>query len=248
MITYIIPFYSDGSRLEGTLKTLRNAMQHMPIKQVILAHNGPVMSASDLSKLEQLLWPDVEIVHTDERGVGAGCKLAIPKATQDYLIITGSDLPFGFTDFENFQKNLKLNPAIKVMIGSKGHSDSIVKGNNRLRKLMSNAFMLIRKLALGLNSPRDTQGSIFISTSLAKVVNENCYINNYLYTMELVTRAQKMGHTVVEVPIVCDMRAGGTSSVSVVKDTIISLLEILKFAVKLRMPNNSARTTRIERS
>ncbi len=234
MISLVIPFYSDGARLKNTLQILKEAQARYGISQILLGHNGPPMSTEQTQQLNTWIWPGVELTHNDNRGVGAGCKPAIQLATGKYILITGSDLPFGFTDLDNILFALKENPNLKIAIGSKGHRDSRIMGSSWARNLMSNFFWVFRKLIVFWNTPKDTQGSIFMETELAKATSAQCYIDNYLYTMELVTRAQKKGHGVLEVPVQCDMGGGGASSVSVIRDSLASLKEMLIFSLKLR--------------
>jgi hypothetical protein len=87
----------------------------------------------------------------------------------------------------------------------------------RVNGLASAGFYAVRKALLGSKTPGDSQGSIIIKTELAKSLIAEVQSNDYFFSLELATLAQRRGIRVVEVPIVLENHDGSTS-VSLVKD------------------------------
>lgn len=228
MFSIIIPFHSDYSRLDRTLLFLSNNKNIFKISEVLLCHNGPdwVPSKLDFSKYGTF----VKIFHTPIPGLGAGCKIGIPEAQSEYILITGSDLPFGFSDLVAWY-NLATKP--EVAVGSKGHPKSSLKSYGLLRRTSTYLFWWVRRIALHKNTPRDTQGSVFMRTDIAKSLVSRCHFDSYLFTMELITLAQKAGYSILELPVKLENHEG-PSSVSIFKDSFAALQSIWLFSRKIK--------------
>lgn len=228
MFSVIIPFHSDYFRLDRTLLFLSNNKTVFRISEVLLCHNGPdwIPGKLDFSKYGSF----VKTFHTPVPGLGAGCKIGIPEAQSEYILITGSDLPFGFSDIVAW-RNLATKP--ELAIGSKGHPKSSLKNYGLSRRCLTYLFWLVRRIAIGKNTPRDTQGSVFIRTHVAKSLVPSCHFDNYLFTMELITLAQRAGYTVQELPVKLESHEG-PSSVSIVKDSYRAIQGIWLFSQKLK--------------
>src|SRR5207302_3586138 len=103
----------------------------------------------------------------------------------------------------------------EVCIGSKAHPDSDVS-TSLLRRVMSSGFRLLRRMVLHLPTA-DPQGTIFISTGLARRVAPHLRCQGFLIGTEIVCWARRLGVTEHEVPVV--YRATGSSTVSPLRDS-----------------------------
>ncbi len=195
VFSYIIPFYSDDyMRLPNTLKSIYDNRKKYKIEQVLLCHNGKL--SFDKSELTSYFWKGVQWVHTDERGCGAGCKIGIPFAHQKYTVLSASDLPFGFTDIESFLKSES-----PLALGSKAHPQSDIGQWEWRRKLYTYLFRQWRRAFLPFQTPRDSQGTVFLETALAQKIVHRCVFNNYLFSLEIISWCQKEGIDPIELPV-----------------------------------------------
>lgn len=222
-LSIIIPFHKAHESLSESILKLWNSSYNGVIKEIILCHNGPHLI--DLAETELKIKDDsrIRILHTDQPGLGAGCKLGISQAQGDYILITGIDLPFGLSDLDQWsQSHLK-----DIMIGSKSHPKSRIEGRSFVRLVSSFVFVILKSVILPLKIPADTQGTIFIKTSLAKKALSRCGASGFFFTTELVSIAMAQGASAVEMPVIYPANEG-KSSVSPIKDGIIFIKSLFK--------------------
>lgn len=198
MFTFVIPCHRDYFRLRTTLPQVQEALRSYPIKQVLICHNGPPLTQVQIDEINQWTFPGVEIIHTDRHGLGAGYRLGILSATQPWVVLSHSDLPFGFSDLQGFQQ---LTGEKDFVLGSKDHPRSSARNRKPIRLLATFGFKWIRKIFLGLSSPGDSQGTLIIKTSVAKDIIPACQRDNYLISLELSTVHLLRGGKVREVPV-----------------------------------------------
>jgi hypothetical protein len=236
LFSLVIPFHSDVDKLAGTLALLREAGAAHGIREILLCHNGSTLAPDTRRSIEALAWEGVRLLSTPNKGIGAGYKLGIAAAREEFLVLSASDLPFGFTDVDAFGAWAREHagpPA--VAIGSKGHPASrLADSYGMRRRLASRAFWLLRALVLGRETPKDSQGSILVRTELARALLPELAYDNYLFSLELVTLAQRRGHVVVELPIEISHHEGGASSVSLLRDGRRMAIDLVRLSRRLR--------------
>lgn len=232
MFSLIIPFHSDYARLANSIQLLNEHGHKWNIQETLLCHNGKPLTPEQTKEVELFCGKRVRLLHISNAGIGAGYKLGIQNATQPYCILSASDLPFGFTDIESFLKRSVDGKTYETFaIGSKAHPESKMQGYGLVRSLASATFLTVRKILLGWETPGDSQGSIIIKTEPAQSLIKEVQANDYFFSLELVTRAQRRGIRVVEVPIVLENHDGSTS-VSLVKDGWTMFLRIWRLSRK----------------
>lgn len=230
MISLILPFHSDVERLKTTLEILNESMQKYKISEVLLCHNGTPLTTEQKAKIELLLIPGSKLLHTDSAGIGAGYKLGIANATQSSCLLSASDLPFGFTDIESYNK---LKSAARLAIGSKAHAQSKIAGYGLGRKIASFGFWALRSTFLSSKTPKDSQGTILIETELAKKLIKKSVYDNYFFSVELITLAQLEGIIPIEIPVVLENH-DGESSVSIVRDSWSLAKNLIIFSRRIK--------------
>jgi hypothetical protein len=156
---------------------------------------------------EALTDPDVGVVAAHSaKGYGNAMRLGIDLAKGDLLVITAADLPFGFSDLD---EALALDPRPDLMIGSKAHPRSRV-GASLKRRLMSDAFRLLRLAVIGLRVG-DSQGTILVRREVARQVRPHLEAGDFFFSTELIAVAARMGVTPVELPVdYANPRSGST--------------------------------------
>lgn len=100
------------------------------------------------------------------KGMGHAYRTGIAASRGARVVLTADDLPFGFDDLEAAEG---LDPAVyPVVIGSKGHRDSVVD-RGLLRGLLSRGFWLLRRLVLGMRT-LDPQGTFILAGDWAHAI------------------------------------------------------------------------------
>lgn len=236
MFTLVVPFHSDADKLAHTLEIVRRSGGEHGIREVLLCHNGSELDAATRDAVEALAWEDVRLLTTPTKGIGAGYKLGIAAGREEFLVLSASDLPFEFTDLEAFRAWERTHGRPPdVAIGSKGNPDSdLTPAYGFSRRLASRVFWLLRAAVLGFDTPKDSQGSILVRTTLARSLLPALEFDNYLFSLELVTLAQRRGHPVVELPIEIRHHEGGASSVSLLRDGARMARDLINLKRRLR--------------
>lgn len=199
--TLVIPFHdADAARLESTLEYIGRFGEGRGISEILLCQNGT--AAREYSAILQRApkWADVRLLQTGRAGVGAGYKLGAAEARGDFLVLSASDLPFGFSDLEAFRK---LSEAVDVRsaVGSKLHPESDLSGYSKKRLLASRVFFLVRRMLLGPGVPRDCQGTFIIDRSLMKEISSRELADDFRFTLELSCYVAATGTAVHELPV-----------------------------------------------
>ena len=120
------------------------------------------------------------------------------------MILTASDLPFGFSDLNNFLSWYKAHAPTKQLptnmaMGSKGNPRSVIR-NPLSRKIMTGIYRAARRTFLGMKT-KDSQGSVFIRGTLAKELLPHVVSRNFFYSTELVFFAEQAGEKVEELAV-----------------------------------------------
>jgi len=219
MYTLVLPFHSDLTSIGTTVRRAREEGPAHGVREVLLAHNGKPLSPEAQAKVDALVAPregdkpEVRFLDTTDKGIGAGYKLGIREAREEFVILSADDLPFGWSDVMAFERAGRPDFAI----GSKAHPESQLAGVTTKRRIASFTFLTLRRLLLGRSTPGDSQGSFILRTSVAKRLLPDLVYDHYLCSLELATVHLKRGGDVVEVPIIVDDNPH-QSSVSVIKD------------------------------
>ena len=229
-VSYVVPFHSDVDRLSRTIDTLRANRTSRRIGEVLLCHNGRPLPANGLDTLSRRLDPGFErLLHTDDAGIGAGYRLGIASADCAHLVLSASDLPFGFSDLDAFVREQGRTPEpIPLAIGSKGHRDSRAGGRPLARKSASIAFYALRRALLGPLTPLDSQGTYLGRREVIASLAEECPANDYLFSLELATACtRRYGRRILELPVTLEQEAG-PSSVSLLREAPTLLAGMLR--------------------
>jgi hypothetical protein len=208
VFTLILPFHADGDRLTASLRRIEAERDRWRIGEVLLCHNGPAWGGVDPASWAATLPLGSTLLHTDRKGIGAGYRIGIAQAGGEYVVLTASDLPFGFTDVGAFLALSEPRPALAI--GSKAHPCSRIPRGGA-RRLAAAAFRLWRRLLLGRATPGDSQGTIIVRTAVARAIVTEVVEDGYLFSLELITQCLARGESIVELPVTLEPREGPSS-------------------------------------
>jgi hypothetical protein len=223
MFTLVVPFHADVDRL-GRVFAAAEEAERRGIGEILFCHNGPSFNPEMAAKLP----PNGRLLHTDVKGIGAGYRIGILSAKGTHVILSASDLPFGFSDLESYRED----GCPRVAIGSKAHPRTELPGYSTLRRLMTTVFWTVRRVLLG-PTPRDSQGTILAETELARQIAKEVEADDYFFSIEFVTLCARRGAPAVEVPVRYEP-VPGASSVRIVRDSIEMIRKTWRLRRRLR--------------
>lgn len=223
-LSWVLPVHNNETTIAANVARLVSRTKDFAASEIVLVENGS--ADASWTECEKLAGErdGVRIVAYRESSAGIGFAYArglleIGKAhgasTDRWAVLTGSDLPWGFTDLDSALPLMERGYS-KVLVGSKAHPESKAFGGYK-RLAMSTAFRLARALVLGMKTG-DSQGSFFVRLDVAVPLAARIVSRDFFYTTELVYYAEPLPGGVVEVPATIEpSQLGGASSVKPLK-------------------------------
>jgi glycosyltransferase involved in cell wall biosynthesis len=220
---YLIPLYNKSPVLEETI----NQLEKIENKKVFFIENGS--TDDSLEKCKKLIGDKKDFkILISKKGFGNALSKGlseIQNAQSGILVITGADLPFGFSDI-NYLKE-ELNFKFEVCIGSKAHKDSIIK-RSLVRSISSKVFNIFIKILFRLRI-KDTQGSILLNLQRVSISNIKIYSEYFFSSVELIIKLRRKKYLVKEIPIEIKGNKNNATTVNVFSDSLVMLSEMLRF-------------------
>ena len=193
---YVIGAKNEEPQLERLFERLERRLSRHAGSQVVIVENG---STDRTYELARALSSQVRAVSVDVRrsapGLGNAVRTGIRDVTAEFTVVTAADLPFGFSDLDAFMSSGC--PALAT--GSKNHPESNwpkVVG----RSMLSRGFRVARAALFGLWR-LDTQGSIFVQTTVMDRIADRLLSTGYFISTEIVVRARRLGVPVEYLPV-----------------------------------------------
>jgi glycosyltransferase involved in cell wall biosynthesis len=205
-LSYVLPVHNDAKMLRANVARLAAHLRQYRDSEILLVENGS--SDASWSVCEELAGVLDDVPVRVFREPSAGIGFAYARALADletrhgpdaarWVVLTGSDLPWGFSDLDS-ARPLLASGAAPVIIGSKAHPDSVAfRGWARFG--MSYAFRLLRRAIVGMRTG-DSQGSIFARLDVAIPLAHRIESRDFFYSTELVYYAEALPDGVVEIP------------------------------------------------
>jgi dolichyl-phosphate beta-glucosyltransferase len=219
-LSYVLPVHDDEKTLAGNVSRLRDHLRHYRDSEILLVENGS--KDESWRVCEELAGTHHEVPVRSFREPSAGIGFAYARALAElerrhgpdssrWAVLTGSDIPWGFSDLDSAKPLLAVGSA-PVIIGSKAHPHSVAFAGWK-RYGLSFAFRVLRRVIAGMRTG-DSQGSFFIRLDVAVPLAHRIVSRDFFYTTELVYYAEALPDGVVEVPAIIEpsqLVAGATS-------------------------------------
>jgi len=235
MLSIIIPIHRERDLLEVNLHKLLaylNSLQNEIDFEIIIVDNGMESYINDtLTKM-----PKVKLINIEKRGLGLALKTGLSESRGDYLIFYAIDLPFGLNIIKESVEEATLRN-YDLVLGSKGHKDSVVNVNY-WRKIISYLLNYLIRLLYKLDI-RDTQGSFLISRDLYNKIKYFITSDSAWAQAQIVIYSHLINGRIAELPIkYTDIRSG---SKMVFSDGVKYIYEMLW---EIQKKNKYARSTK----
>jgi len=196
----IIPVHNEAPILEANTLALDRYLASIKglDYEIILACNGCVDSSEAIAASLERGNPRIRRLVIEGRGLGTAIKAASVAASHDMLMFYAIDLPFGLEVIgESIRASRDEGGA--VVIGSKGHRDSVVE-RALARTVFSGAISFLNNVLFGLGV-KDTQGSILFFKE--PITRYGKYMDNpgAFFQAQILIYSKKCGFKLVEIPV-----------------------------------------------
>lgn len=234
-LSWVLPVHNDEHTIVANVARLVEHTKQFERSEILLVENGSRdASWAQCQKLDgDHLGVRVRAYREPKAGIGYAYARGLAELEalhgpdpKRWAVLTGSDLPWGFSDLESALPLMRSGRA-PVIIGSKAHPDSkAFAGWKRLA--MSTAFRVARRLVLGMKTG-DSQGSFFIRLDVAVPLAHRIVSRDFFYTTELVYYAEPLPDGVVEVPATIEpsQLVAGVTSVRPFKHGVAMLRQLV---------------------
>lgn len=211
-LRYVVPVHNDASVIASTVSTLVAELGKRPPDAgrhaILLVENGSRDASWEVAQGLAGEREGVTVLAFQEPSAGLGYALARGVAeslardeapSSYFIVLTASDLPFGFSDLNAFERWHARVPGGRIAIGSKAHPKSEVP-NPPLRMAMTFVFKVARRAIIGMRTG-DSQGTFFVRGDLAAAHHQKIVARDYFWTTELVHYSEKAGEPIEELPV-----------------------------------------------
>lgn len=226
-LSVIVPVYNEEKLVfDGAQKIASFMNSAMPGKtEVILCDNGSTDGTFRESERAAKLIPGVRAKRVPKKGLGAGLKLGIASAKKSVIAFYPIDCSF---DMEHVitAANKIFSGDADIVIGSKGHKDSVVR-RSVSRRIASFIYNTLIRLAFRTGI-RDTQGTMIFWRRDAQQMLPSIAHDDAFFQAEFLISAKRRGLRIIEIPVRVDDRRKG-SKFSIIRDGAKMFLDILRF-------------------
>lgn len=226
-LVYILPVHNEEALLAANVARARLYLERFPGSEIYPVENGsddrswPIAQELEATAKngEGSAVTPVRAFREPQAGIGFAYHRGLTEAVARFgpsrsawAILTGADLPFGFSDLEAALVHIG-GSSSRILMGSKAHPHSRID-NGPKRRLMTAAYRVARRLAVGMQVG-DSQGSVFLRLDLAVELLPKIKARGFFYSTELCHFAERRGETIVELPVAPDavLRASTVRSV-----------------------------------
>lgn len=232
-ITLILPAFNEAQTITGTLATVTEYFQARSCRHEIIVAADGVDGTRDRAREYAARNPAVRVIgHESRRGKGRGIREAV-------AIACGAIV--GFADADNkvpIEEWGKLEPwfaeGYDVVIGSRAIERSLIERRQPFyRRAGSVGFHYFMQAVVGLPGIADTQcGFKFFRREVAARLFARQRIDGYMFDVEVLALAQRLGYRIKEVPI--RWRDDADSRLELVRGNLRNVLDIFKIRLSLR--------------
>ena len=239
-LSVVVPAYNEALRLPQMLDEAlgylsdRHERTRVFTYEIIIVDDGSSDSTAEvaLTYVKKFSSNNVRLLRlVRNSGKGAAVRRGMLSTRGRYILMADADAATVFSDVERLE--IAVANGADVAIGSrthlKGRGDK--EGRGLLRGFISTVFNFVVVYIGGVTGLRDTQcGFKLYSRSAARVAFEGQKLDRWAFDVENLYRVQKVGMTVVEVPVQWTEVPG--SKLSVVKATLNMLKDMLRMRIK----------------
>lgn len=201
-ISLILPAYNESKTIVNTIREAHRYFQSRRLSsQIVVAADGTDGTREKARELAAEI-PGIIVLGSAQRsGKGRGIRLGVERATGDIIGFADADNKVPIDEFDKFLPLLRGQS--DFVIGSRARGKATIEKPQPLyRQLGGRAFYFVMQSLICLPGIADTQcGFKFFRRELAKAVFAIQEIDGYMYDIEIIALALRMGAKLEQVPI-----------------------------------------------
>jgi dolichyl-phosphate beta-glucosyltransferase len=201
-ISLILPAFNEAATI---VRTLGEAAAYFEARQhgyeIIVSADGDDGTRERARELARAN-PAIKVIgENSRRGKGRGIREAVAIASGEIVGFADADNKVPIEEFDKLRPWLA--EGFEVVIGSRGLRDSNVERPQPLhRRVGSKGFAIFMHGVVGLPGIVDTQcGFKFFQRHVARDLFRRQRIDGYMYDVEILALAQRLGYRIQQVPI-----------------------------------------------
>ena len=226
MISIVIPCFNEEKVISQNIQKIYNFFEDKRyVFEIVVINN-----ASTDNTLKVLIESDknykIKILNEERKGKGNAIKLGLLNSKYNNILILDADLSTDINELKDEWLKLKNT----LLIGSRALGEEI--DTPKIRRLSGLFLNKIIRLFFDIQF-RDTQcGFKFIAYENISSLANDLSIEGFMYDLDLITLCKKLSIDVKEIPIKYIFNKN--SSVSLIKDPLVMLFEMLQIRKKIK--------------
>ena len=203
-ITIIIPVHNEAGFMGPALARIREQVEAVtPRYRIILVENGSTDATHAEALSEASSDPRLDVIHIDAADYGLAIRTGMEAAGNlGWLVLFDIDYHSG--DF--LKRVAELDGSADVVIASKRDPGSRDR-RPWIRRLATRVFNLALRAVVG-SGLSDTHGIKALRAPVVQALLPRVRLTKDLFDTELVLRAERAGHRIIEVPITVEETEG----------------------------------------
>ena len=201
-LSVVIPAHNSARVLASTVGRFAEYLADVQA-EIIVVENGSTDDTGAVCRRLEQSWDHTTVslhITTSAKGLGNALRVGVAHSSGSRVLLTADDLPFGFDDLDAARAiAADTGHTPLLMIGSKGHPDSVVS-RGMLRTVMTTGFGVLRRVVLGTHA-KDPQGTFLVDGDLLRSVAGSLVEPGFLFTTELDYALELAGVDPVELPV-----------------------------------------------
>lgn len=239
VVSVVVPCYNEAARCDALIQAIRRWNPPFGAAEIILVDDGSTDETSRLLRDElannPIPNPPVSIVIrtlTHNQGKGGAIRAGVALTSSPYVAFLDADLSVGFAAVGTAITKLDHTGAA-VAMASRKHPESVIPHDQPMRRQLGGRLINLAVRGLGLSTSHDTQcGFKLMRGSVARSIFPQVVTSGFAFDVELLARAERANHAVLEIPVEWTHHEGST--VSPVVDGIKMMIELFRIRLRVR--------------
>jgi dolichyl-phosphate beta-glucosyltransferase len=231
-ITLILPAYNEARVIPATIEQAVRYFDSRSLRyQIVVAADGDDGTREIVGDLARTN-PALQAIGSKARGgKGRGIRDAVSISAGNIIGYADADNKVPIGELDKFLPVLK--QGIEAVIGTRRGGATIERAQPLYRRIGSKGFLYFMQAVVGLPGINDTQcGFKFFQRDAAKELFRRQKVNGYMFDVEILAIARRLGYRIRQVPVV--WRDDADSRLDLVTGNLKNMRDIFKIGLEHR--------------
>ncbi|MEC7117385.1 MAG: glycosyltransferase [Actinomycetota bacterium] len=225
-VSIVVPALNEERRIPSLLDALRSIYIIPENIELIVVDDGSTDRTSDICQqiIDKYFPLGKVITKPESKGKGSALQIGVSNANSPIIITMDADMATDLSALEPAIKGLEKH---HIVVGSRSLVGSRTQGIPPKRRLVTIGFSFILRL-LSKHGISDTQcGFKAYRAPIAKVLFSSSKVKGFAQDAEILDIAYRNNLSILEIPV--DWKSVPGSKVSLIRDSISSFLELIRY-------------------